>query len=205
MRKYRMQMYVTSSLFLLLLIINGCSKPSESQDVSMLGELEQIVSDVVQGEEFTFAELPWFAQRQQIIATVVADDIESEEENRLVVTGKILAVAEKDVEQRIVYNFENDQFVSGEYWFIVASEKQYNSLAMELKALLTEQLPVPMTNNMSVLDQASNIAQGGEQLIWQGQNNTSFRISLGKIEKDRYVLQIHITAPRPDKKSVSKE
>lgn len=164
------------------------------------GSLSQLLEKTSKDGSFLFENLPWLISKQEVIDQQVQGAIQSEETNRIIVEGALDLDAE--VEQTVIYNFQDDQLVSGEYWFVTSDEQYFVEMGKELKALLTNGLSEPRTNNLAVLDQAARSSEQGEHMIWEGLDRSGLRINLLMTDQGDYLLQIHATSPQPEREGL---
>lgn len=164
------------------------------------GSLSQLLDKTSKDGSFLFENLPWLITKQEVIDQQVQGAIQSEETDRLVVEGDFDLDAK--VKQTVIYNFQDDQLVSGEYWFVTSDEQYFVEMGKELKALLTNGLSEPRTNNLAVLDQAARSSEQGEHMIWEGLDLSGLRINLLMTDQGDYLLQIHATSPQPEREGL---
>ncbi|RXZ80530.1 hypothetical protein EBB07_18445 [Paenibacillaceae bacterium] len=202
----------TKSLFsvcllatLVVMLIGGCAsnnKPSEPQ--SSADQLNQLVTNIHQDGNYIFEGQEWMASKEDVVKAKALNEAEAAENNRLITEGDF--PLDESFKQLVVYNFEDDQLVSGEYLFSTADKEKFSSLSKELKALLSSSLEAPISNDLSLLDEAEAAAEQGQHVMWEGKNQSNLRLNVltatneGKTE---YLIQIQSNSPRPEKKSLN--
>lgn len=149
---------------------------------------------------FIFEGLPWLVAKQEIIGQLKEDAIQSEETDRILV--EVGLSLDTKVKQTVIYNFQDDQLVSGEYLFITSDDQYFAEMGKELKALFAEGFSGPLTMNLAVLDQADASSRQEEHIIWEGSDRSSLRLNLLTTEQGDYLLQIHGTSPQPEREGL---
>jgi len=106
----------------------------------------------------------------------------------------------------VLFVFDDDKFVSGEYLFSTANQDQFTKFCKELKTRLEKSLPEPFGNDLSVLDDAKNVDAQGKSVMWKGEDGSYLRINLFTTaqegDKTQYTVQIKSEAPAPERKGL---
>ncbi|OPA73610.1 hypothetical protein BVG16_27780 [Paenibacillus selenitireducens] len=153
------------SVLCVVLIISGCgSNKQPVQGGSSSEGLDQLLAKTNQDGAFVFERLPWLISKQEVIEKQKLDNIQSKDADRLIGAGSIPLDA--SVKQTVIYNFQDDQLVSGEYWFTTSDKNHFVELGKELKGLFSKSLSEPQTGNIALLDQADVSAQQGGIVAW---------------------------------------
>lgn len=202
MIKSKALVFFMISLLSVLLISSGCSsnKQPAQESSSFEGDLGQLLEKTSKDGAFIFEGLPWLVAKQEIIGQQKEDAIQSEETDRILVEGG-LSLGTK-VKQTVIYNFQDDQLVSGEYLFITSDDQYFAEMGKELKALFTEGFSEPLTMNLAVLDQADASSRQEEHIIWEGSDRSRLRLNLLTTEQGDFLLQIHVTSPQPEREGL---
>lgn len=202
MNKAKTLVLYTILLLSVLLIASACNsnKQPVQGSASFEGNLSQLLEKTSKDGSFIFENLPWLVSKQEVIDKQKQGAIQSEDTDRLVVEGALDLDAK--VKQTVIYNFQDDQFVSGEYWFVTSDEQYFVEMGKELKSILTKGLSEPKTNNLGVLDQADRSSQQGEHIIWEGLDRSGLRLNLSLTDQGDYLLQIHSTSPQPEREGL---
>ena len=189
---------------MVMVLIGGCAltnKSSESQ--SSDDQLNQLVSNIYKDGNYVFEDQPWLTSKENVIKAKALNEAENMGNDRLMADG--VYPIDNSVKQVVIYNFENDQLVSGEYLFSTPDKEHFASLARELKVLFSSSLNEPMSNGLSLLDEVDAAAEQEIHVIWEGKDQSNLRLNVLTETHDgetEYLLQIQSNSPRPEKKTL---
>lgn len=190
------------SFVFILLIVSGCNsnqQPNQENPPTDVG-LNQLLENVNQNNTFVFEGIPWLISKEEVIQQKQLNDIQIKEDDRIVVEGKLLL--DTSIKQHVIYTFEQDQLVSGEYLFQTNEKDQLDELGKKVKEILAESFPVPLTNNLDILDPSASSAENNEQIMWKGTDESYVRVSVLANDTSDYTLIIQISSPHPGKNSL---
>lgn len=187
-----------------LFVASGCkslsNQPPVKEDLSLSEGISQLLESVLDSDTFVFEEMPWLMSKEEVIQQKQVVDIQINEINRLVVGGKL--PLEPAMKQHIIYNFENDQLVSGEYWFITTEQALFDELGLAVKGVVQESFPEPRSTNLDTLDTATASAEKHEMIMWQGTDRSYMRVSMLTNEASEFTLQIQVSSPLGERNSL---
>ncbi|GIQ63966.1 hypothetical protein PACILC2_25340 [Paenibacillus cisolokensis] len=192
------------SVIFVAFISSGCSsndKPSEEQPA--LGKLDQLLTNIQQDGNYVFDGLPWLTAKEDVMEERKLSQASSNGDS-ITVEGKF--PLDDSVKQLVVYRFQDDQLVSGEYLFSMTDKNHFAALCNELKELVSKSLEKPISNDLNVLDDAETSAEQGKVVMWEGKDRSNLRISLLTTTnngKSEYLLQIQTTSPLPERKDLN--
>ncbi|MFD2117341.1 hypothetical protein ACFSTH_10215 [Paenibacillus yanchengensis] len=192
-------------VFLLIstFIVSGCTKVKENNELIIQNDLKQQLITMAEIEVYSFENFPWSVNKQAVIDQLKNETIQSNETNRIIVASDLLS--NSNMQQQVIYNFEEEQLISGEYWFITTDDNQFNSLLETMNLLLSEHFPSPKSDNLEKLEHAIRSGASDVNIMWQGSDNSYFYVKIGTTEQNKKVLQIHITSPRSEQNSLKKD
>lgn len=204
MNKTRMLFLCLITVLSVVITASGCSfhkKSAQSEIYTYSDEtLGQLLAATYQEGTFIFEGLPWLISKQEVIDKQKL--IQSDDDDWLIVEGTFPLNA--SIKQTVIYNFQDDQLVSGEYRFATSDNNRFAELGKELGALLSKWLPKPRTENIEILDQADISAQQGNNLLWQGVDRSSMKVSLSVTGQEDYLLLMHVASPLPEREGLKK-
>lgn len=185
------------------LALGGCSWSGQASHVNASQEnaFDPMVASIQQDGQFVVGGLPWLISKQEVLGKLQPDRVQSDSGDKLVAEGRLPLDA--SVKQTVIYHFQDDQLVSGEYLFTTTDQSRFAQLSQELKGLLSRSLPEPQVNSTAVLDQAGESAQQGSSVGWQGPDRSQLRVNVLMTEEQQYLLQIQIASPLPERQSLN--
>lgn len=185
------------------LALGGCSWSGQASHVNASQEnaFDPMVASIQQDGQFVVGGLSWLISKQEVLGKLQPDRVQSDSGDKLVAEGRLPLDA--SVKQTVIYHFQDDQLVSGEYLFTTTDQSRFAQLSQELKGLLSRSLPEPQVNSTAVLDQADESAQQGNSVGWQGPDRSQLRVNVLMTEEQQYLLQIQIASPLPERQSLN--
>lgn len=169
-------------------------------------DFDKLLSSVYRDGVFVFNNLPWLVSKQEVMQQKHLDDRASELQDDLKAESHY-AFNDSPLKQTVIYRFSDDQFVSGEYLFLLSNQDHLIEFCKELKTHLSRSLPKPFGNDLNVLDRADEVPAGGLSVLWEGQDRSTLSVYLltnakqsGEME---YAVLIKSASPLPDRKSLS--
>lgn len=205
-----------SAVFLTIisLILNGaaCGKADPpARDDSSIGEtLDLLLANIHRDGTFGFEGLSWMVSRREITEQKNPDpgppnQSRNEEDDRLIVEGHFPLDA--SVKQKVVYVFEDDRLVSGEYWFYTSDGKRFAELCNALRGRLAESLAAPLANDLNMLDPAHWDRPEKNTVSWEGTDRSQLWIQvLGAAQhggEGEYMLLIKTASPLPERETLA--
>jgi len=169
-------------------------------NTSLSEGVNQLLVSIHQNETFVFGELPWLISKEEVIQQIERMEIEIDDIDRLVVEGKLSL--DPAIKQHVIYKFENEQLVSGEYWFRTTEKDQFDELGSAIKDVLIEVFPEPSSTNLDALDTATVSAEQHESIMWQGSDRSNMQVNLLSNDASEYILQIQLSSPVAERKSL---
>ena len=158
------------SLVLLFPMIS-CTQKTYAADT-----IEDFFGDIVSitGDGFKFQNIDWLSN-QSSIKDKVPDTIYNAELNRLETEQNITS----DIETKILYYLQEDQFITGEYIIIMNTKSDFEMFLAEVKKQAKEFLQdqQPMDNSLEDLSLEHPVS-------WEGINKSYFRIRCFEHEQD---------------------
>lgn len=190
---------------LMTVFIGGCvSNQNSTEGDSSSYPLNKLTSDLYENGNYIFEGQKWLTAKPEIAKTNNQDEVQKGDQQDRIITKGEFALTE-NVEQFIIYNFEDDKLVSGEYVFSTADKETFLSVAKELQASLSS-LQAPISNDLSVLDTADSAAAQGQHIMWEGEDQSNLRLnvltSMDEGEK-LYLLQVQSSSPLPQRKTLN--
>jgi len=186
--------------FLFIVSCSNSSKEPIEEDSFLYEGIRQLLEPMHQNNTFVIEGIPWLISKAEVIQQKQLIDIQIDEMDRIVVEGKL----EPSMKQHVIYNFENDQLVSGEYWFSTIEIDRFDELGLTIKKILQESFPAPRTTNLDFLDAATASAGKKENIMWQGSDQSYMRVNVLTSDASEFMLQIHIASPIGEKNSLQK-
>ncbi|MFD0959727.1 hypothetical protein [Paenibacillus chungangensis] len=203
-RKNRSLFSVSLLALLVAILIAGCAssnKPSKEQ--TSTNQLDQVVVNIHSDGNYVFEDQAWMTSKEDVMKAKGFNQADVNGKDRLIAKGEF--PLDESFNQLVIYNFEDDQLVSGEYLFSVADKERFTALSKELKILLSSSLEAPISNDLSLLDEAASAAQEGKHVMWEGKDKSNLRLNVlttTNVGKMEYLLQIQSNSPRPAKKTL---
>ena len=182
---------------LTLLVVSGCNgsgKESSKKASSSLYEVVRPLLETVHKDNtFVFEEIPWLISKEGVIQQKQLTGIQIDDIDRLLVKGKL--PLDDSIQQHIIYNFEENQLVSGAYLFITSEKELFDELGLAVKDVIQESFPEPRSTNFNTLDSAAASAEKNESIMWQGSDKSYMWVNMLTNESSELILQIQIASP----------
>ncbi|MBZ4665067.1 hypothetical protein [Mahella sp.] len=170
-------------------------------------DFDQLLTSLYQEGKYIFEDLPWLISKEEVMERKQLNDNNSVREDLLKIDG-IFPFNDSSLEQTVLFVFEDDKFVSGEYLFSTADHDEFIKFCEELKTHLEKSLPKPFGNDLSVFDNAKNVDTDGqgESVSWKGEDGSYLMVDLlaaaQEDDKKQYIIQIQSTSPLPEKEGL---
>lgn len=184
-------------LMLCLSMVTGCQSSngdgSRSQTL-----LDNVVSK--DGKGYEFEQIPWFTEKSELMKErgLRDEDVTMIPKGEMLTVNKKVAFKKPKVEATIIYNFQDDQFVSGEYVITADNEDDLVRISTELKEMLDE-FSEPSSNTLDELAEEAIRDGTSSGVRWFNEDNNSFVISIPE-PKSKYILTLSVHAPIEGKK-----
>lgn len=193
---------VVFTLFLLigLTILAGCeSKGTEHGRSSTL--LDNVIAK--DGKSYEFEQTPWFTTREDLLKLrdLQDQDITMIPEEEVLKVNKKVAFQHPKTEAMVLYHFQDDQLVSGEYCIAAGSEDELVRISSELQKTLEQYFPQPSSNSLDELAEEKIRSWKSSGVSWSNEDHNSFDLSFPE-PKSEYMLILSVHAPRETKKSL---
>ncbi|MDK2902102.1 MAG: hypothetical protein PWQ93_21 [Clostridiales bacterium] len=189
----------------IVLIIGGCT--SNGASTATVKDFDQLLTSLHQEEKYIFEDLPWLISKEEVMERKQLNENNSVREDLLKIDGGF-PFNDSSLEQTVLFVFEDDKFVSGEYLFSTADQDEFIKFCEELKTHLEKSLPKPFGNDLSVFDNAKNVDTDGqgESVSWKGEDGSYLMVDLlaaaQEDDKTQYIVQIQSTSPLPEKEGL---
>jgi len=203
MHNYRKIWLCILSVICSLFIASACSNSSKEpidEDFSLDEEIRQILEPMHHNNTFVMEGIPWLSSKAELIQHKQLIDIQIDEMDRIVVEVKV--EPSMNLKQHVIYNFEDDQLVSGEVLFSTAEKDRFDELGLTIKQILQKSFPEPRSANLNALDAASASAENNENIMWQGSDRSYMRLNMLTSDASEFILQIHIASPIAERNSL---
>jgi len=185
------------------LISSGCTP--NGGPATTVKDFDQLLTSLHQRGKYVFEDLSWLISKAEVMKQKQLNDSHSLRDDLLKIEGTF-PFNNSSLEQTVLFIFDDDKFVSGEYLFSTTNQDQFIKFCEELKTRLKKSLPEPFGNDLSVLNNAKNIGAQGKSVMWKGEDGSYLRINLFTTaqegDKMRYTVQIKSESPAPERKGL---
>lgn len=164
----------------------------------------QALSELYQEENFVFDGLPWLASKEEVLAQKQIDRSFSEDGGMLTRKGDF--PLDPSIWQYVIYIFEDNRLVSGEYRFVIEDKSLFTKLSKEMLAILSKEFPKPQGNSLNALDLEQDHSYQEKNVLWEGKDRSTLKITItppgSQSNYSDYILQIKSSSPLPERKSL---
>lgn len=191
-RRYFSLILVLGLLFLLVAV--GCD---ETKSDMKSDHVQTLLNDINLEGKYGLSDYPWLISSQDVLEQLPSEPVEKSAD-RIMTVGSLDLPAE--VDQKVMYGFQDDQFVYVSYLFISSDEQAYMKLASTFQASLADVVGEPITTdpNLQMFDRPIESANSGNKLTWIGVDNSYLEVLLTTTEQeDTYLLNMSVSSPRP--------
>lgn len=165
----------------------------------------ELITNIHQNGQYVFESISWYSSKQEVMRQKQIDAHDAEADDTLTIESSF-KLGKSSLPQRTIYRFSDDLFISGEYWFYTTDEYDFVLFSRELKSLLEASLAEPFANDLSILDQPSEISSQAQSVAWLGSDRSRLTVRLFTDvelhEQTMYLLQIKTNAPLPQQQSL---
>ncbi len=167
-------------------------------------EFGQSLSELHQEESYVFDGMPWLASKEEVLAQKQMDRNWSEDGDMLTREGDLFL--DPSIRQYVIYIFQDNRLVSGEYRFVIEDKSLFTKLSKEMLATLSKEFPIPLGNSLNTLDLEQDHSLQEKNVLWEGKDRSTLNINIippgsGSNYYD-YILQIKSSSPLPERKSL---
>lgn len=167
-------------------------------------EFGQALSELHQEGSYVFDGLPWLVSREEVLAQKQMDRSWSEDGDMLTRKGDL--PLDPSIRQYVIYIFEDNRLVSGEYSFSIEDKSLFSKLSKEMLAILSKEFPKPSGNSLNVLDLEQDLSLQEKNVLWEGKDRSTLKITIippgSQSNYQDYILQIKSSSPLPERKSL---
>lgn len=184
---------------LLLLVAVGCDETKNSDMKS--DHVQTLLNDINLEGKYGLIDYPWLISSQDVLEQLPSEPVEMSAD-RIMIVGSLDLPAE--IDQKVMYGFQDDQFVYISYLFVSSDEQAYMNLASTFQASLSDVMGEPITTepNLQMFDRPIESANSGSKLTWIGEDNSYLEVLLTTTEQeDTYLLNMSVSSPRPQSPS----
>lgn len=168
--------------------------------------LENVVSE--DGKEYKFEKIPWFSTKQELIdsghiPSDFDDHVTIQADGESIMLDNNITFKDPQSEAKVVYKFQYDLFIGGEYIIMAEDEDDLVRIGTDLKDKVSEHFPGPVEGTLDGLseDTIRGIRHGNSQGAswWKGDNNidhSSFEIGISKTADGEGIIRLSVKPPK---------
>lgn len=192
-----------SCLIITVLFIAGCQSKSED-----IGRSPTLLDNVISrdGKVYEFEHIPWFMKREDVMKefNLKEEDITLLQDGDTMKISHTIPFKKPKTEATVIYNFDDNQLVSGTYVINAGSEDELVRVGTELKKTLEDFFPKPAGNTLEELSEEVLRSGKSSGVRWEGEDHSSFDISIPE-PKSEYIMTLSVHGPKEPKKSLQDE
>nr|WP_302729731.1 hypothetical protein [Saccharibacillus sp. CPCC 101409] len=187
----------------LIVGVGGCTIKNEVAGInvnSTSNELEPLKADIYRDEKFVFGGLQWNIEKEKIIKEKHIENPDIPNSDLLMSDGDL--DLEAVIRQDLLYNFQDDRLVSGEYLFFSFEREPLERLILKLKDLLSSDFPQPLSSDFSLLNEPDKVLEEEVQITWKAEDESYLRLNVlqtARDGKEGYLVQIKVDSPLIEK------
>lgn len=171
----------------------GCQSNEETRSNVLL---DNVISK--DGNEYRFEQIPWFTTKKELIDNghIPTKGVTTFSDDERLKLNKAVKFKEPQTDATVIYKFQDEQFIGGEYIITARSEDELVRICTELKGILAERFPDPSANTLEEALSEKSIRSGTSSGVqWWKEDNSGFSIEFPE-PKTEFILILSVRAPR---------